>query len=310
MRYLNSNNIKLRKLIIIPLFIIGLIKNNYSQELNCKVQIETQKISNTDKRIYNIMQTAIAEFLNNRRWTNDNFQNKERIECNILINITERPSNEQFKGTLQIQSSRPVFNTSYASPLINYLDNDISFNYVENQSLEFSDNSYSSNLTSTLGYYAYLIIGLDYDSFSLNGGSSFFQKALSIANAAQSSDDVGWKAYGNNDNRYWLISNMLDASFIPLRECMYNYHRKGLDIMYNDQELGRKTIYESLESLNKIYEIKPSSFNLKVFFTAKSDEIVNLFSSANPDEKGKIIALLNRIDASNSNKYQKILQRN
>lgn len=310
MPYLNSNKNKLRKLILIPLFIVGLINNNYSQELNCQVKIETQKISNTDKRIYNVMQTAITEFLNNRKWTNDNFKNKERIDCNILINITDRPSNERFKGTLQIQSRRPVFNTSYNSVLINYLDNDISFDYVENQSLEFSDNSYLSNLTSILGYYAYLLIGLDYDSFSLNGGTPYLQKALTIANNAQNNDDVGWKAYGNNNNRYWLIANMLDASFIPLRECMYNYHRKGLDIMYNDQELARKTIYESLESLNKIFEIKPSSYNLKVFFTAKADEIVNIFSNANPDEKGKLIALLNRIDASNSNKYQKILERN
>lgn len=300
----------MRKLILTSFFIVGLIKNNYSQELNCQVKIETQKISNTDKRIYNIMQTAITEFLNNKKWTTDNFKNKERIDCNILINITERPSNERFKGTLQIQSRRPVFNTSYNSVLINYLDNDISFDYVENQSLEFSDNSYLSNLTSILGYYAYLLIGLDYDSFSLDGGTPYLQKALTVTNNAQNNDDVGWKAYGNNNNRYWLIANMLDASFIPLRECMYNYHRKGLDVMYNDQELARKTIYESLASLKKIYEIKPSSYNLKVFFTAKSDEIVNIFSNANADEKGEIIALLNKIDASNSNKYQKILERN
>ena len=299
----------MRKLVVVIVTVISLYRTGNCQELNCEVKIENQQITGTDRRVFDVMETAITEFLNNRKWTGDNFKNQERIVCNILINITEHPSTERFKGTLQIQSRRPVYNTSYNSVLLNHLD-DISFDYVENQPLEFSETSFISNLTSLLGYYAYLLIGLDYDSFSLNGGTPYLQKALTVANNAQNTDDIGWKAFGNNNNRYWLINNMMDASFVPLRECMYNYHRKGLDIMYENKELGRTAIYESIESLNRVHDIKPLSYNLQVFFTAKSDELINIFSGAFADEKGKVINLLNSIDPSNSNKYQKILDRN
>ena len=299
----------MRKLFIFLLF-TGVFKTSISQELNCQVQIISDQIAGTDKRVFDAMKTAIYEFMNNRKWTNENFKTEERIDCSILINITEKLSADEFKGTLQIQSRRPVFKTSYNSVLLNYNDNDIVFKYQDNQPLEFVETSYSSNLASILGYYAYLVIGLDYDSYSLNGGTPYFQKCLAVVNNAQGSGYAGWKAFDSDKNRYWIINNMLDASFVSLRECMYNYHRKGLDVMHENKEAGRAVILESIESLKKIHQIKPLSFSLQIFFIAKSDEIVNIFSGGFSDEKSKIVNLLNEIDPTNSNKYTKITASN
>jgi hypothetical protein len=295
----------LRKLFIFLLF-IGVFKTAISQELNCQVQVVSDQIAGTDKRVFDAMKTAIYEFMNNRKWTNENFKTEERIDCSILINITEKLGSDEFKGTLQIQSRRPVFKTSYNSTLLNFNDNDIVFKYLESQPLDFIETSYSSNLTSILGYYAYLMIGLDYDSYSLNGGTPYFQKCLAVVNNAQSSGYAGWKAFDSDKNRYWIINNMLDASFVSLRECMYTYHRKGLDVMADNKEAGRAVILESIVSLKNVHQIKPLSFSLQIFFIAKSDEIVNIFSGGFSDEKAKIVNLLNEIDPTNSNKYTKI----
>ncbi|MES2592636.1 MAG: DUF4835 family protein [Bacteroidota bacterium] len=280
---------------------------SFSQELNCKVQVLSQSIQGTDKSVFETLQTAIFEFMNNRKWTNETFKNNERIDCSILINVTERPSTDDFKATIQVQVRRPVFKASYNTVLLNNNDNDFAFKYLENQSLEFTENLHLSNLTSVLAYYAYLAIGLDYDSFALDGGTLYLQKALAVVNNAQSGSDVGWKAFDGNKNRYWLINNMLDASFVPLRECMYKYHRLGLDIMVDNKESGRAVISETLENLRKVHQIKPLSYSLQVFFNAKSDEIINIYSGAFPDEKAKMVNLLNEIDPTNSNKYQKIM---
>jgi hypothetical protein len=263
-------------------------------------------VQGTDKRVFEILQTAITEFMNNKKWTKDAFKNEERIDCSILINVTDR-ANDDFKATIQIQSRRPVYKSSYNSVLLNYNDNEFTFKYLESQSLDFSENTFSSNLTSVLAYYAYLIIGLDYDSFSLNGGTPYLQKALAVCNNAQNTSEKGWKAFESNKNRYWLINNMMDASFVPLRECMYNYHRKGLDLMSTNKESGRVVILESIESLKSVHQIKPLSFTTQVFFNAKSDELINIFSGAFSDEKSKIINTLNLIDPTNSIKYQKIM---
>lgn len=289
------------------LFFIFILKTSFSQELNCKVQVLSQQVAGTDKRVFETLQTAIFEFMNNKKWTTDAFKNNERIDCSILINITERVSTDEFKATIQLQALRPVFKSSYNSMLLNTNDKDFQFKYLESQPLEFTENSHQSNLTSVLAFYAYFIIGLDYDSFSLDGGTPYLQKALTIVNTAQNSSDIGWKAFDSNKNRYWLINNMLDASFVPIRDCMYKYHRLGLDVMADDKEGGREVISASLEELRKVHQIKPLSFSLQVFFNAKSDEIINIYSGAFTDEKAKIVSLLNEIDPTNSNKYQKII---
>lgn len=289
-------------------FMLLLVANNsIAQELNCKVQVVSPTIQGTDKSVFDNLQTTIFEFMNNRKWTNETFKNTERIDCSILINVTERISNDEFKATIQVQVRRPVFKASYNSVLLNNNDVDFQFRYLENQTLDYSENVYTSNLTSVLAFYAYFIIGLDYDSFAPSGGTYYLQKALTIVNNAQSGNDLGWKSRDGNKNRYWLINNMLDATFVPLRECMYKYHRLGMDMMVDNKEAARVTIYESLLNLRKIHQIKPLSYSLQVFFYAKSDEIINIYSGAFPDEKAKIVNLLNEIDPTNSNKYQKIL---
>lgn len=278
-----------------------------AQELNCKVQVVSPTIQGTDKSVFDNLQTAIFEFINNRKWTNETFKNNERIDCSMLINVSERISTDEFKATIQVQVRRPVFKSSYNSVLLNNNDNDFQFKYLENQTLEYSENLHMSNLTSVLAFYAYMIVGLDYDSFALDGGTYYLQKALAIVNNAQSSNDLGWKAFDGNKNRYWLINNMLDATFVPLRECMYKYHRLGMDLMVDNKETARNNIYDALQNLRKIHQIKPLSYSMQVFFNAKSDEIINIFSGAYPDEKAKIMNLLNEIDPTNSNKYQKIM---
>jgi len=296
----------LRKLILIIL-LFSLANSVSAQELNCQVQVLSQQISGTDKRVFDALQTAIFEFLNNKKWTTETFKTEERIDCSILINITERVSTDEFKATLQVQARRPVYKSSYNSPLLNYIDNDIQFKYIENQALDFTENTYTSELTSILAFYSNLIIGMDYDTFSMNGGTTYLQKALSVVNSAQNASGKGWKAFDGDKNRYWIINNMLDASFVPMRECMYTYHRKGLDEMVNNKESGRATILESIENLKKVHEAKPLSFSLQVFFNAKSDEIINIFSGAFADEKPKALNVLTEIDPTNSNKYQKIM---
>ncbi len=288
------------------LFFVSVI-SGVAQELNCKVQVLSQQVQGTDKRVFTTLQTAIFEFMNNKKWTNDQFKLDERIDCSILINVTERPSTDQFVATIQVQSRRPVFKSSYNSVLLNYNDNDFQFSYLENQPLEFNENQFTTNLTSVLGFYAYMIIGMDYDTFSPSGGTTYLQKAQNIVNNAQNASEPGWRAFESNKNRYWLITNMLDAPFVNIRECMYNYHRKGLDEMVTNKEGGRANLLEALESLRKVHQARPLSFAMQVFFNAKSDEIINIFSGAFADEKSKVMTLLNDIDPTNSNKYQKIM---
>ncbi|OFY87982.1 MAG: hypothetical protein A3F72_08410 [Bacteroidetes bacterium RIFCSPLOWO2_12_FULL_35_15] len=293
--------------LILFLLLVSLRFSLPAQELNCQVQVLTQQISGTDKRVFDALQTAIFEFLNNKKWTTETFKTEERIDCSILINITEKVSNDEFKATLQVQARRPIFKTSYNSPLLNFNDNDIQFKYIENQALDFTENTYTSELTSILAFYANLIIGMDYDTFSMNGGTTYLQKALAVVNSAQNASGKGWKAFDGDKNRYWIINNMLDASFVALREGMYNYHRKGLDEMVDNKESGRAAILESLADLKKVHEAKPLSFSLQVFFNAKADEIINIFSGGFSDEKSRALNILNEIDPTNSNKYQKIM---
>ncbi|TND07161.1 MAG: hypothetical protein FD123_3306 [Bacteroidetes bacterium] len=281
----------------------------FGQELNCKVQVVSPQIQGTtEKRIFENLQKDIYEFMNNRKWTNDVFSLDERIECTFFINVTEKISNDEFKGSIQIQATRPVYKSSYSSLLLNYNDNDFQFRYVEFQSLDFSLQQHMSNLTAVLGYYAYLIIGLDYDSYSLNGGSPWYQKCQTIVANAQTAPERGWKSFEGTKNRYWLVDNLLNTQFSSMRECMYKYHRLGFDLMHQDVNTGRAAVLDALQLLKKVHQAKPLSFNMQVFFNAKSDEVVKLFSGGMPDEKAKATQLLNEIDPGNGSKYLKIQQ--
>jgi hypothetical protein len=290
--------------IFLSIFLHGRVS---AQELNCRVQVMSQSIQGTNKLVFDALQTAIFEFMNNKKWTNSVFSNDERIECNILVNLTERISNDEFSGTIQIQSSRPVFNTSYKSPVLNIKDNYFNITFNEQQVLEFSENTFTSNLTSVLAFYAYIIIGFDYDTYGLESGTEFFQKAEAIVNNAQNANEKGWKAFENTKNRYWLSQALLENTFLPLRHCNYEYHRLGLDLMSAKVEEGRSVIAESFKQLRSIHREKPNSFLLQIFFDAKADEIVNIFSESLTDEANRVYSVLKEINNANSSKYKSII---
>ena len=283
-----------------------------SQELQCNIQVVTQQIQGTNKQVFQTLQGALYEFMNTRNWTNHVYGADERIECNILLNITNQISADEFKGTLQIQSRRPVFNTSYNTVLLNYMDNDLHFRYVEFETLEFNETSHISNLTSIMAFYAYFILGLDYDSFSFEGGNELFRKAEQIVNNAQNAQEKGWKAFESKDhkNRYWLINNIMDEEFSPIREFYFKFHRLGLDIMDSKVTEGRSEIAESIKLLQTVKRKRPDPFMylLQLVFDAKADEIVNIFSESFTDEKNRVYTILAEIDPANTTKYEKIIK--
>jgi hypothetical protein len=295
-------------LFLLFLFSGGLI----AQELNCKVQVLAPQVQGSERRVFETLQNAIFEFMNNTKWTDDAFTLDERVDCNIMINITKR-NNDDFDANISVQARRPVFNTSYNSILCNILDNDFSFRYLEYQPLEFSLNAFNSNLTSTLAFYAYMILGIDYDSFALEGGTPHFVKAQQIVANAQASggmEEAGWKAHRSIRNRYWLIENLMHQTFFPIREATYVLHRKGLDNMTVNMDESREEILKVLEKLRSVHKLKPTSYNMQVFFNAKAEEMVSIFSKALPDKKQKAVQILSEIDPGNLGKYQKILSSN
>jgi len=297
--------------ILILFFLLTIITQSIvAQELNCRVQVVSQQIQGTNKKIFETLQSAIYEFMNNKKWTTTVFSTDERIECTIMINLTEQVSSDQFKGTLQIQATRPVFNSNYNSTILNYKDLDLDFRYVEFQSLDFSETSFTSNLTSVLAYWAYVIIGLDFDSFSLEGGTEYYQKAEVIVNNASNAQEKGWKAFDSNTHksRYWFIEDILDDKYRPVREFSYRYHRLGMDIMSEKTIDGRAEIAEDFKLLQKVFRDKPSPFMpfYQSLFDAKVDEFVNVFTESFPDEKTRVANILIEIDPANTTKYQKI----
>lgn len=279
---------------------------SFAQEVKCTIEINTTQLAINDPVLFENLKQLIYDFINNRKWTPDNFKNDERIECSMLINLTKRVSNERFEATIQISSRRPVYGSSYNTTMITHLDQDFNFAFQQFTVLEFSDNTFLSNLTSVLTYYVYLMLGHDYDSFAPNGGTPYYQQALNVVNNAQSTDEPGWKAFENQNNRYWIIENTLSPRFEKLREAMYVYHREGLDKMAENPTEARKKIYEALELLKVVYDNVPNTINMRMFFNAKADEIINIFSEAPREEQNKVVNLLNLIDPANSNKYQKI----
>ena len=301
----------MRRIAIIALFIFSVARAQQGGELRCNVSLVTDKIQGTNKRVFQTLQTALYEFMNNRSWTNHVYAQNEKIECNIMINVQEMTGDE-YRATITIQSSRPVYGSSYKTVLLNYLDNSFLFRYVEYEALEFNETQFLSNLTSTMAFYAYIILGLDYDTFSLEGGSEFFKKAETIMNNAQSSTDGGWKPFNAkaNKNRYWLIKNILDKNYQPCREFMYKYHRLGLDNMSKKQPEARIEIASDIELLKKVFQAKPDPFLhfLQVIFDAKAEEFANIFVEGMPDEKQRVYNMLMEINAPNATKYEKIMK--
>ncbi len=303
----------LKKLFSTILF-ATVVMAGYAQELNCKVKVMRDAIQGIDKEVFIAMERNILEFMNTRKWTTDQFQNNERIDCNILINLTKQLDQDVFQATLNIQASRPVFNASYTSSIVNHIDKEFVFRFNQFTPLQFDDNRVTgndplaSNLTATLAYYAYLVLGLDYESFSLNGGSDFFKRAQNVVNNAPESGKtiVGWRAVDGNKNRYWIIDQILNPRFKEFRTAWYSMHREGLDKMYNKPDESRKLILESLPKFVQINRENPSSILLQFFFSAKSDEFASLVSQEDAGQKTQYISMLQQIDVPNIQKYNSI----
>jgi len=259
-----------------------------------------------EKQVFEQMQKIVFEFMNNTKWTKDLYTQQERIDCSILINVTQKLSTDEYLGTIQIQSRRPVYKSSYYSPLFNYIDENFQFRFQQFTQLEFNLNTFQNNLTSVLAFYAYVVIAMDYDSYSPLGGTQYWQMAQTIVNNAQTTSEKGWKSSEGTKNRYWLIENQLQPVFQGIRDCNYKYHREGLDIMSDKVDQGRANILSSLDLLIPVYNNRPASFNMQIFFNAKGDELVNVFSKGLPEEKSKAVEKLMLVDPANTTKYLKI----
>ena len=279
----------------------------HAQELNCRVQVIAPQIANVEEAIFESLEESIQEFVNGRRWSNDDFLFEERIECNMQITISEAPSATSFRGSIQVQSSRPVFNSDYNSSMLLVNDGSFEISWDGSSTIQFSPDQYRDNLSSILAYYAYMILGMDYDSMVLDGGTPYYLKAQTIVANAQNAGPSGWKASQGQQNRYWLVENMLSQTFRPVRNCLYYYHRMGLDRLYEDLERGRLTMADALIEMRQTHRIRPSSYNLQLLFLAKSDEILRIFGPAPDAEKTRLLPVLKQMDPGNISKYDSIL---
>jgi len=291
-------------LLLISLFIVIAVD---AQELNCQVSINSQQVSISDKTKFETLQKAIYEFMNNRQWTNTTFDISERIECSIYITFGKNSSGDNYTASIQVQSSRPVYNSAFNSIMVNIVDNDFDFSWVEHDPLDFQINTYTSNLTSVLAFYAYIIIGNDFDSFSLNGGNQYYNDAQTIVNNAQNARESGWKSFEGQKNRYWLIENILNSSYSDYRKFTYEYHRLGLDQLSSSMSKGRAAILKSLKYLQQVHRNKPGLYIMNLLMDAKRDEFIGVFSEAPANEKNNAKTILSEIDPAHSGDYQKMV---
>lgn len=298
----------MRKAFILFSFLFFLSGQLKSQELQCMVQISSPGMSETDRQILQTLQSSIFEFMNQRNWTGYQFRSEERIEASILITINEKLGSDEYRGTIQVQSRRPVFKTSYSSPILNMNDRDFSFRYVENQTLEYADNVFTTNLTAVLAFYAYLIIGFDFDTFSPLGGTPYFEKAQQIVNLAQNTPERGWKSFEGQRNRYWLMENIFNTRYTNIRQSLYTYHRLGFDRMTDNMDMARAEVVNAIEMLQSVHRQRPGSYLMSIIMTTKGDELVNLFTEAPAMEKNQVVQILTEIDPANSARYRRITQ--
>lgn len=283
-----------------------------AQEIQSRFTINTSKVSTqVDKKIFTTLQGSLANFLNNRRWTNDTYQASEKIQCNFLLTIEQDLGKNVFKGKLTVQAARPIYYSSYDSPILNFLDDNITFKYVEFQPVEFNENRVQgndplvANLTAVLAYYVNIILGLDYDSYSLRSGDQYFQKAWNIVNNAPESGDIGgWKSFDGLRNRYWLAENLNSNRFALMHDALYAYYRTGMDLFYENEDAGRNGILNCLNFLNTINTENPNSMAMQVFFQGKSNELVKVFSKATDEQKSRARELLTKLDVTNTAAYK------
>ncbi|HVY76133.1 MAG TPA: DUF4835 family protein [Puia sp.] len=302
---------------ILSLLIVFLLINaqTRAQELRANVTVLSNRIgTGVPKQVFQTLQSALYDFLNGRKWTNESFSDNEKITCNFLLNLTSGADNI-YGGSLTIQAGRPVYNSSYQSPLINFMDEAISFRYVQFQPLDFNETRVqgtdptAANLTAIFAYYVYMILGLDFDSFGLRGGDPYYQKALNIVNnAPEGTTLTGWKPFDGVRNRYWLVENLTNSKYNPLHDAIYNYYRQGLDQLYDHEADARPAIINALVSLNDVNIQFPGLMFMDFFFQGRATELSNIFKNGTPDEKSRALDLLTRLDIPNANRYKQDLQ--
>jgi hypothetical protein len=303
----------LKKMLVAFTFLLSALFSQ-GQEIQARLTVMANKVSTqVDKKVFQTLQTSLSNFLNNRRWTSDAFQANEKIQCNFLLNIEQDLGSNVFKGKLTVQAARPIYNTTYDSPIMNFIDDDIIFRYIEFQPVEFNENRVqgndplAANITAVLAYYVNLIIGFDYNSFSLRGGDAYFQKAWNIVNNAPENKDItGWKSFEGLRNRYWLAENMNNNRFALMHDAFYAYYRSGMDIFYENEDAGRTGILNCLNFLNTINTENPNSMIIQFFFQGKSNELVKVFSKASPDQKSRAKDLLTKLDITNGAAYKEL----
>ena len=301
----------MRKINLLFVFIL-LAGSVRAQELQGRVTVVSNRVgSNVNQNVFRTLQTALNNFINNKKWTSDNFLPNERIECNFLLNLEPTGDLNVYNASLTVQAARPAFNSSYLSPIINFQDENISFKYLEFQQLDFNENRVSgtdaqiSNLTAVFAYYAYIILGFDYDSYALRGGEIYFQKAQNIVNNAPDGRNIsGWKAFDGTRNRYWLMENMLNVRYAIMHDIYYNYYRKGMDKLYDDETVARSEVLNVLNLINNFVTDNPNKMVSQFFFQGKSQELIKLFSKAPQQDKGRASELLQKLDLTNSSRYK------
>lgn len=298
------------KLYYFLIFLILPIITSYGQELNCQVSVLTDakvEVNSTEQEIIKQMKQSVYDFMNDTKWTQDEFKMEERINCNIQIQIKTIPSSGNYTGFIQVQFSRPAFNSNYNSVLFNFQDDDVAFSFSRNAVLLYNENQFKDNLTSILSFYAYFILGMDYDSFSLKGGTPHFTKAQQIVTNAQVSGAGGWKANETGKrNRYWLVENIIQPAFEPVRECNYIFHRKGIDMLYENKVAAKKAMLEALNKLTPVIQRNPNNLNTLNFLYSKIQEFKNVLSDSETKEKTDFVNLLKKLDSGNSSLYQEI----
>ncbi len=293
----------MRKLLYFLLLFI--FSFSYAQELNCTVVVSYDKITNVNTQIFKSLEKSLNDFVNKNAWTDKTFKDNEKINCSMFITVNSYENNN-FDATIQVQSSRPVFNSIYTTPVLNINDKDFAFQYIEYQNMYFNANSFDSNLISTVAFYCYVILGIDAETFDLDSGDQYLQTAQNISNMAMSSGVAGWSQSDQKQNRYYLINDLLSQTYRPYREAMNLYNFGGLDTMYKDQKAAKEAVINSVIKLAEIQDLRPNAFLTRVFFDAKSDELVSIFTGGPEVDLTKLVTQLNRISPTNSSKWNKI----
>ena len=292
----------MRNLVVVFFFLIGFTV--HSQQLNCTVTVNSQQITNVNQQIFKSLQSSLTDFVNKTDWTGQVLKQNEKINCSLYITLTAG-SADQFSGTIQVQSSRPIFNSTYSSPVINFNDKDFNFRYVEFENLVYNPNAFDSNLIAVIAYYCHIILALDADSFVEQSGTSYLEAAQNIANIAQQGGYKGWTQSEGNNNRYFLITDLLSPTFSEIRSTLFRYH-SALDEMSTDLQVAKENVKVALIGLNKVHAVRPNAFLTRVFFDAKSDEIAAIFSAGPSIPVSDLVDNLNRVSPMNSSKWSSI----